>query len=138
MSPVARLRLLLSVIALGASAAYGAGPERVVLQVSDADPKVWNQAVNVANNIRKELGKDNVQVEIVAFGQGIGMLRADAEIATRVEDAAAGGVAVMACANSMRNYKIDKDDLTKHVGIVPAGVVEIMKRQREGWLYLRP
>lgn len=138
MRPAARLRLLLPALLFAASVAQAADPERVVLQVSDADPKVWNQAINVANNIRKELGRDNVRVEIVAFGHGIGMLRADAEVANRVEDAAAGGVAVMACANSMRNYKVEKDDLTKHVGIVPAGVVEIMKRQREGWLYLKP
>lgn len=138
MNPAPRLRLLLSALLLAVSAAQAADPERVVLQVSDGDPKVWNQAINVANNIRKEFGKEAVKVEIVAFGQGIAMLRSDAEIANRVEDAAAGGVTVMACANSMRNYKVDKDDLTKHVGIVPAGVVEIMQRQREGWLYLRP
>lgn len=138
MTPTTRLRLFLSAIALIATTAYGADPEHVVLQVSDDDPKVWQQALNVANNIRKEFGKNAVQVELVAFGRGIGMLRADAEIANRVEDAAADGVAVMACANSMRNYKIEKDDLTKRVAIVPAGVVEIMKRQREGWLYLKP
>lgn len=132
------LRRLLPFLLFSVFSVHAAERERVVLQVSDGDPKIWNQALNVANNIRKEYGKDNVTVEIVALGQGIGMLRADAEIASRVEDAAATGVAVIACANSMRGHKIEKDDLTKQVSVVPAGVVAIMKRQREGWLYLKP
>jgi intracellular sulfur oxidation DsrE/DsrF family protein len=138
MSIAALLRRLLPLLLFALPFAHAADRERVVIQVSEADGRNWTQALNVANNIRKELGRDKVDIEIVAFGLGINMLRADAEIANRVEDAAADGIAVMACANSMRNYKIGKDDLTKNVGIVPAGVVEIMQRQRDGWLYLKP
>ena len=112
--------------------------ERVVIQVSEADPKKWTLALNVAANIQKELGADKVQVEIVSFGPGIGMLKADAEIANRVTDALDGGVQVVACANSMRLQKIEEADLVSKVVVVPAGVVEIIKRQREGWAYLRP
>jgi intracellular sulfur oxidation DsrE/DsrF family protein len=112
--------------------------ERVVIQVSDPDPKKWNLALNVAGNIRKELGADHVAVEVVVFGPAIDMLRDDGEIANRVGDSLKGGVQIAACANSMRNSKMTADQLVKDVTVVPAGVVEIMKRQREGWAYLRP
>lgn len=112
--------------------------ERVVIQVSDSDPKRWALALNVASNIQKELGADKVQVALVAFGPGISMLAAEAEISNRVLDAMATGVAVEACSNSMKVVKLGPDDLTRNVMVVPAGAVEIMKRQRAGWTYLRP
>ncbi len=45
---------------------------RVVIQVSDADPRMWAQAINYTENLRELVGKDNVEAEIVALGQGIG------------------------------------------------------------------
>src|SRR5471032_276010 len=62
---------------------------RVVFQVSDADPKKWTLALNNARNIQTDLGRDNVEIEIVAYGPGIGMLKADSEVKARVEEATA-------------------------------------------------
>lgn len=136
--------------ALACSLPAGAAPEkpvlqstkeRVVIQVSDNDPKRWALALNVASNIQKELGSDKVEVALVAlvaFGPGIAMLSAEAEISNRVLDTMANGVTVEACSNSMKVVKLGPDDLTKNVVVVPAGAVEIMKRQRAGWAYLRP
>lgn len=45
---------------------------------------------------------------------------------------------VVACENTMRAKKITKEDMLPAVSYVPAGVTEIMKKQGEGWAYLRP
>ena len=111
---------------------------RVVIQVSDNDPAKWNLALNVAANVQKDLGADKSDVEIVAFGPGLGMLKADAVVANRVIDAIGKKVQVAACGNTMAKTNVSKDDLTKDVVVVPAGAIEIMKRQGEGWAYLRP
>ena len=47
--------------------------QRVVFQVSDADPAKWNLALNNARNVQQDLGQDNVQIEIVAYGPGLGI-----------------------------------------------------------------
>jgi len=112
--------------------------ERVVIQVSDNDPKKWHLALNNARNIQADLGADKTEIEIVAYGPGIGMLKADAEVANRVEDAVAAGVKVVACENTMRAQKIVRDDMNGKIQYVGAGVVEIMRRQQQGWAYLRP
>jgi hypothetical protein len=114
-----------------------AKPNQVVLQVSDADPAIWNQALNVARNIQNAYGKDNVKVEIVAFGNGIDMVKFDAAVANRVAEASGAGVAVVACENTMKARKLNNEDINASVGRVPAGVVEIMTRQREGWSYIK-
>jgi intracellular sulfur oxidation DsrE/DsrF family protein len=38
----------------------------------------------------------------------------------------------------MRGQKLTKDDMLAGLSYVPAGVTEIMKKQQEGWAYLRP
>ncbi|GAB4182760.1 MAG: hypothetical protein OHK0026_10750 [Rhodocyclaceae bacterium] len=122
-----------------ANAAPGAGAKyKVVFQVSDNDPAKWNLALNNAANVQKDLGKENVAIEIVAYGPGLNMLKSESVAAGRINGAMDGGVAVMACDNTMRAMKLTNADLIGGVGHVRAGVVELMMKQREGWSYIRP
>ncbi|MGE0497865.1 MAG: DsrE family protein [Ramlibacter sp.] len=111
---------------------------KLVLQVSDADPGKWNLALNNAKNVQKDLGAANVDVEIVAYGPGIGMLKLDSTVASRVTEASHAGVKMLACENTMHGQKLTKDDMNAAIGYVPAGVTEIMVKQSEGWSYVRP
>ena len=47
-----------------------ADKQKVVIQVSTADPLTQKIALNNAVNVQKALGMDNVDVEIVAYGPG--------------------------------------------------------------------
>ena len=111
---------------------------RIVVQVSDADPAKWNLALNNARNLQTDLGPANVDIEIVAYGPGIGMLKAESLVANRIDEALGTGVKIVACENTMRNAKLSKDDMLHGIGYVGAGVIEIMQRQQQGWAYLRP
>jgi uncharacterized protein len=124
-------------VALG-QAAQKSERYKIVLQVSDADPAKWNLALNNARNVQEDLGKGNVDVEIVAYGPGLSMLRSDSKVADRLAQALDNNVGLMACENTMRNTKVTKADMYSGVRYVDAGVVHIMKRQREGWAYIRP
>lgn len=111
---------------------------RLVLQVSDSDPAKWNLALNNARNVQDDLGAANVDVEIVAYGPGIGMLKLESTSGARLTEALKAGVHIVACENTMRNQKLTKDDMLPMITYVPAGVTEIMRRQSEGWSYIRP
>ena len=111
---------------------------RVVFQVSDNDPVKWNLALNNARNVQADLGKGNVQVEIVAYGPGLAMLKMDSPVSARLAQALDGGVGLLACENTMQNTKVARDDMYGGIAYVQAGVTHIMKRQREGWAYIRP
>lgn len=112
--------------------------ERVVIQVSDDSPRTWNQALNVAGNLRKAYGK-SAEIEVVPFGLGTGMIKADAIVANRVRDGKANdGVHVYACENSMTRFKLKRDDMLSGLTYVPSGVEHIIKRQKEGWAVIRP
>jgi intracellular sulfur oxidation DsrE/DsrF family protein len=45
---------------------------------------------------------------------------------------------VVACENTMRAQKLVYADMLPKIGYVPAGVVELMKKQQEGYAYIRP
>jgi len=129
-------------IAMGAAAPGVASAQgnatRVVLRVSDDDPKTWNQALNVVRNIQQAYGKDKVEVEVVVFGNGIGLLRDDSPLGNRIEETLAGGAQVLMCENTMRGRKVTRADMLPKIGYVPAGIVEIIEKQKAGWVVVRP
>ena len=111
---------------------------KVVLQVSDNDAGKWNLALNNAQNLQQALGKDNVEVEIVAYGPGLPMLKAESKVGARLAQALDASVKLIACENTMRKTHVTKADMYDGISFVPGGVVHIMQREREGWAYIRP
>ena len=125
-------------LAIPLAGAQALPANKVVVQVSDNDPAKWNLALNNAKNVQTDLGAQNVAIEIVAYGPGINMLKADSVAANRIAEAMGAGVKVVACENTMTNQKLDKDGMLSGIGYVKAGVVEIMQKQQAGWADLRP
>ena len=113
-------------------------PAKLVIQVSDAEPAKWNLALNNAKNVQEELGSKNVQIEIVAYGPGIGMLKKDAITSDRVDEATMAGIKVVACENTIRNLKLTRADIHSAASYANSGVVEIMQKQKAGCAYVRP
>ena len=134
----AALALSITVVT-GCAVTAAPARHKVVFQVSDGEAAKWNLALNNAKNVQQEYGgADKVDIEIVAYGPGIGMLKADATTSNGIASAAKSGIQVVACENTMTAQKLTKADMNAAIGYVPAGVVELMKRQREGWAYIRP
>ena len=115
-----------------------AAKTKVVMQVSDNDSGKWNLALGNARTLQKSLGAANVEIEIVAYGPGIGMVKADSSAAANVRDAVASGMSINACENTMAAQHLNKSDMNPVAGYVPSGVVEIVQRQQNGYAYLRP
>ena len=111
---------------------------KVVFQVSDNDAAKWNLALNNIRNIQQDLGRENVDIELIAYGPGLNMLKLDSAVAGRVAETLGNGAGIFACENTMRSQKLGKDELLPKIGFVKAGVTALMMRQHEGWAYIRP
>ena len=120
-----------------ATASAAPQKHRVIIQVSEADPRMWAQAINFTENLRQLLGKDNVETEIVALGLGIGLLKLDSPHANRVAESLKLGVKITACESTMTRQKLGKDDMLPDIGYAPGGILRIIERQREGWTYIK-
>lgn len=125
-----------TVSAAEAASAMAAKPQKVVFQVNEDDSRKWNTILGNINNVQEELGR--VEVTVVAIGPGLGMLKAEALTANKVQDAMAAGVRFVACGNSMAAQKLGKDDMIDGIGYAKAGYVELMRLQQQGWAYIRP
>jgi intracellular sulfur oxidation DsrE/DsrF family protein len=122
-----------------AAAGEGAkGKYQIVIQVTDDNPKVWNLALNNAFAFQRNVGKGNSQIEIVAIGPGLNMLKSESSVTSRIDQALDQSIDVVACGETMHAMKVTKEDLIGGVRVVPGGLIEIANRQREGWIYYRP
>ncbi len=115
-----------------------AATNKVVFQVSDPEPARWNLVLNNVRNLQTELPDDESDIEVVVYGPAIDMLKADSAVGKRVAEALKNGVKVVACENTMRGQKLVYADMLPDIGYVPAGVVEVMRKQQQGWAYIRP
>lgn len=136
----AALLLPLSLVAAPKTSRKKPAPkkERVVLQISDSDSKRWNLVLNTAKTLQTEYGEDKIDVAIVAIGPGINMLKDDSDVANRVQTAIERKIFFMSCESSMKALNVEEKSLSRHVFVVPSGAAELIKRQRDGWVYLRP
>jgi intracellular sulfur oxidation DsrE/DsrF family protein len=79
------------------------------------------------------------EIQIVAFGMGIQMLKDDAVVANRVREAIkAGGTQMVACENSMGRFKLTKDMMADNIVYSETGVIYILEKQHQGWSVIRP
>ncbi len=116
-------------------------PHKLVIQVSTDDPRTQKIALNNAVNLQKHYGIDNVEIEIVAYGPGLGLLTENSTQASRVTSLALSDITFSACGNTM--HAMEKKSgtmptLLEGVGQTPAGVARIMELQEQGYSYVRP
>lgn len=114
---------------------------KIVIQVSTDDPRTQKIALNNAVNMQKLYGIDNIEIEIVAYGPGLGLLTAKSKEGKRVSSLAMQDITFSACGNTMakvakKSGKMPK--LLEGVGQVKAGVARIMELQQQGYAYIRP
>lgn len=120
--------------------AYGQDKKahRVVFEVTTEGTELWQSVLNNVENLQKALGKEATEVEVVAHGKGIGMLRkTNTELKDRIASLAGPKTKFSACQNTMRRLKLTKEDLLPEVGTVDSGVAQVVRQQEAGWSYIK-
>ena len=114
---------------------------KVVIQVSTDDERTQKIALNNAVNIQKSLGVDDVRIEIVAYGPGLGIMTLAGKQSQRVADLALQDITFSACNNTIKKITKKKGaapKLVEGVTIVDSGAVRIIELQQQGYAYIRP
>ena len=131
--------LAAALVPAAAARAQGAAKaNRLAMQVSDGDPHRWTLALNNAYNVLNGVAPDAVEIELVVYGPGIAMLKRGSAVSERVASAMKSGIRIVACENTMAGQHLTPADMLAGVGYVPAGAVELMQKQQQGYAYLRP
>jgi len=114
---------------------------KVILQISDPNPFKQTLVLNVANNLIKEYGRDEIEIEIVAFGPGMRLLMADNLNKARISSLTSSGVRFSACSNTIKNMSKKlghKFELNPKAVTVSAGVGRILELMNKGYKLVKP
>ncbi len=135
------LLIIILMLTFSVTTSADGAKHKLVIQVSTDDPRTQKIAMNNAVNLQKLYGIDGVDIEIVAYGPGLGMLTQKSKYADRVKSLAMQDIKFSACMNTMNKVKSKTGHLPKlseGVGSVQAGVARIMELQEQGYSYVRP
>jgi uncharacterized protein len=114
---------------------------KIVLQLSDNDPRKQGLVISVANNLLKFYDPDKVAVEIVAFGPGIDLLKPDNPNRKLVESLVAQGARVDICLNTVDTIERDTGRRPEFIAAatpVQVGVAQILLLTENGYTLVRP
>lgn len=109
---------------------------KIVFQLTSGDTTVHKQLVKQFNNILTV--SPGTQIELVCHGAGMDFLISGKTIVeNKIEALAKRGVVFYACEFSIKERKIDRNTILKTAGYVPAGIIEIVSKQEQGWSYIK-
>ena len=114
---------------------------RLVLQLSDGDAKKQSLVISVAYNLLKFYGPDKIAIEVVTFGPGIALLRADSPNRKFVDSLVAQGVRFDLCMNTVDTIKRETGHVppfNPNAKPVEAGVAQILALTEQGYTLVRP
>src|SRR5260370_6493847 len=115
--------------------------QKIVLQLSDNDPRKQGLVISVANNLMKFYDPDKVAVEIVAFGPGIELLRPENPNRKLVESLVAQRARVDICLNTVDTLERDTGKRPQSISAatpVQVGVAQILFLTENGYTLVRP
>ena len=120
-------------------AAATKGHYHAVYQLDSNDPKLITQTLhNMKNALDDPRLKGKLEMELVVFSGGTVVFRKDQPYEADVLVLQQAGVVLAQCANSMKAYKLTKDDMLPYISVVPTGNGELIIRQAEGWALVHP
>jgi intracellular sulfur oxidation DsrE/DsrF family protein len=118
------------------------GIPRVALQISDHDPIRQTMVLSVANNLVNHYGIGEVEVEIVAFGPGLTLLRRPSAFGERITELAAEkGVRFTYCqitVDSTEQREGQRMFLVPEATSTASGAVRIIDLVSEGYVHIAP
>ena len=108
---------------------------KAIFHIDEEDK--WPLLLGNVKNLLREA--DDAAIEVVANAVAVkGYVNSDTHFKTEMEAFAAQRVRFCACRNSLRSLNLGPDDLYGFVVVVPAGVMALVARQRDGYAYIKP
>lgn len=113
----------------------------IALQLSDSDQKKQRLVLSVASNLQKAYGQDKIAIEVVAFGPGIDLLRAESENRSLVDSLITQGVRFDVCGNTLDTIEHEtgqRPKINPHAIEVQVGVGQLLTLSEGGYTVIRP
>ena len=114
----------------------------IILQVSQAEASRQSLALDIANNLGKHYGsQDLVDIQLIAFGPGVPLLFEDSPFRERVESLMLHGVRFFVCGNTLDTLERRdgrRAQLLAGVETVQTGAAYMIEQIIEGYVHVHP
>jgi len=114
-------------------------PRKIVFSIDTLNDKDVNHVISTVNNVIKFYRPENTEVVVVVYSQGVKVLLKNSDIHTkkRIEALMTYDIEFIACENSLRTLGIKKEELIDDLSYGTAGIVEIIERKLQGFIYIK-
>lgn len=117
-------------------ASFAQEEAKVIFHLQSADTLVYKSVFSQIKNLKKEM--PTTAIEILCHGPGIDFLRLEkSAYAKNIQHLGFTDISIVGCEFTMSQRKIMRADIVLFASTVPYGVVEIVQRQQEGWIYVK-
>ncbi len=110
-----------------------------IYQLDTNDPKIIDKTIRNINNALTDprlVGK--IEVELIAFSGGTDAYMLGSKYESDLRALVEKGVIVSQCNNTLKERKINRDQLYDFIAVVPSGNGELIIRQADGWSIIKP
>lgn len=113
-------------------------PSRLVIDFEHNDIQQQKNLMTHLANLLKDFGDTPLTVEVVVYGPAIQFVTTSpATFADHIATLQSRGVKFLACKNAMKRFGIQEDQLLDGVTPIPSGVGALVKKQLDGYVYLK-
>lgn len=108
---------------------------KVVIQLNSSDYSVHKSMLDQISNLLLDL--DDIDVKVVVHGNAYPFLLKNSFFKLHIEDLQKRNVHFYLCENTMDNQNLIQKDMLEGVKTVTSGVAYLVKKQSNGWAYLK-
>jgi intracellular sulfur oxidation DsrE/DsrF family protein len=109
---------------------------RVVFHLATPDTVAYRALTKQLTNVLSVW--PTAKIEVVVHNKGLGMvIKGKSQFEPEINSLIGQGVSFVVCENSLKQQKLTKEQIFPKAGFVPAGLVEIIEKQEQGWSYIK-
>ena len=131
-----RILLLSFFLSLSVTAFTQSQPHKIIWEINAKDTAVHSAIFRQINNVLTEA--PDTKIEVVFHGNAIPVLTRDSSLhIQKIQKEQQRGVRFAICRNSMKRLQVPESRLLPGITIVPVAILELVKKQEEGWSYIK-
>jgi hypothetical protein len=115
-------------------------PRKWVIKLRSANIETVNHMLGSIYNVLKVYPPETIKISVVAYAQGMRVLRKDydGETLKKINSLMEYDVEFIGCINTMDTMKWKKEEFLDDISYVQAGIAEVIERIAGGWINVTP
>ncbi|MGY6741565.1 MAG: DsrE family protein [Cecembia sp.] len=109
---------------------------QIVFQLTAGDSITHMRFIRQLENILE--AAPNARIEVITHGMGVDLLQTESNLFdSKLLALQEAGINFIVCENTLKQRKLKKESFFDWSGFVQSGIVELVIKQEQGWIYIK-